>query len=84
MHYELGGLIFGGAYTWRGLFSEFYGICFSKFYEMKLEVFVEFCPWPHLAVKGLSMPSGDEVLRVRNVNNNISRADQQKKVVRNN
>jgi len=21
------GLIFGGAYTWRGLFSEFYGIC---------------------------------------------------------
>ena len=21
-----GGLIFGGAYTWRGLFSEFYGI----------------------------------------------------------
>ena len=23
--YEFGGLIFGGAYTWRGLFSEFYG-----------------------------------------------------------
>ena len=23
------GLIFGGAYTWRGLFSEFYGILFS-------------------------------------------------------
>ena len=22
------GLIFGGAYTWRGLFSEFYGISF--------------------------------------------------------
>ena len=22
---EFGGLIFGGAYTWRGLFSEFYG-----------------------------------------------------------
>ena len=21
------GLIFGGVYTWRGLFSEFYGIC---------------------------------------------------------
>ena len=21
------GLIFGGAYIWRGLFSEFYGIC---------------------------------------------------------
>ena len=24
--YEFGGLIFGGASTWRGLFSEFYGI----------------------------------------------------------
>ena len=23
---SFGGLIFGGAYTWRGLFSEFYGI----------------------------------------------------------
>ena len=26
MRYWFGGLIFGGAYTWRGLFSEFYGI----------------------------------------------------------
>ena len=25
---EFGGLIFGGAYTWRGLFSEFYGNSF--------------------------------------------------------
>ena len=24
--YEFWGLIFGGAYTWRGLFSEIYGI----------------------------------------------------------
>ena len=24
--YDFGGLIHGGAYTWRGLFSEFYGI----------------------------------------------------------
>jgi len=24
--YGFGGLIFGGAYTWRGLFSEFYGL----------------------------------------------------------
>ena len=24
--YDFGGLIFGGAYTWRGLFLEFYGI----------------------------------------------------------
>ena len=26
LRYEFGGLIFGGAHTWRGLFSEFYGI----------------------------------------------------------
>ena len=26
LHHRFGGLIFGGAYTWRGLFSEFYGI----------------------------------------------------------
>ena len=26
MRYDFEGLIFGGAYTWRGLFSEYYGI----------------------------------------------------------
>ena len=26
LRYKFGRLIFGGAYTWRGLFSEFYGI----------------------------------------------------------
>ena len=26
LHYEFGGLIFGGAYTLRGLFSDFYDI----------------------------------------------------------
>ena len=26
MRYDFGGLIFGEAYIWRGLFSEFYGI----------------------------------------------------------
>ena len=26
LHYEFGGLIFGEAYTWRGLFSEFYSM----------------------------------------------------------
>ena len=26
LRYDFGGLTFGGAYTWRGLFSEFYGI----------------------------------------------------------
>jgi len=25
LRYRFGGIIFGGAYTWRGLFSEFYG-----------------------------------------------------------
>ena len=25
LRYRIGGLIFGGAYTWTGLFSEFYG-----------------------------------------------------------
>ena len=26
LHYQFGGLTFGGAYTWRGLFLGFYGI----------------------------------------------------------
>ena len=30
MRYRFGGLIFGGAYTWRDLFSEFYGIVISR------------------------------------------------------
>ena len=30
MRYKFGGLTFGGAYTWRGLFSEFYGILTPK------------------------------------------------------
>ena len=29
LRYEFGGLIFGGAYTWRGLFLEFYDNCVS-------------------------------------------------------
>ena len=43
MHYEFGGLIFGGAYTWRGLFSEFYGnhcVCFG--YSLELTCFTPF------------------------------------------
>ena len=31
LRYRCGGLIFGGAYSWRGLFSEFYGIQLVKF-----------------------------------------------------
>ena len=30
LRYEFGGLLFGGAYTWRGLFSEFYGISINS------------------------------------------------------
>ena len=30
LRYRFGGLIFGGAYTWRGLFSEFYGRLFQS------------------------------------------------------
>ena len=26
LRYDFGGLIFGGAYKWRGIFSEFYGM----------------------------------------------------------
>ena len=29
LRYDFGELIFGGAYTWKGLFSEFYGILLS-------------------------------------------------------
>ena len=29
LHYKFRGLIFGGAYTWTGLFSEFYGMFFA-------------------------------------------------------
>ena len=29
--YRIGGLIFGVAYTWRGLFLEFYGMIFFAF-----------------------------------------------------
>ena len=32
LHYEFGGLIFRGVCTWRGLFSEFYGIIHSKYF----------------------------------------------------
>ena len=31
LRYRFGGLIFGGAYTRRGLFSEFYGMFWDKF-----------------------------------------------------
>ena len=40
LRYEFGGLIFGGAYTWRGLFSEFHG---PPIVGRKFTVFALFC-----------------------------------------
>ena len=34
LRYEFGGLIFGGAHTWRGLFSEFYGTSFTYTFSL--------------------------------------------------
>ena len=31
LRYEFGGLIFGGGYAWRGLFSKFYGNLWCHF-----------------------------------------------------
>ena len=33
LRYDFGGLIFGEVYTWRGLFSEFYGKFFEQGYS---------------------------------------------------
>ena len=33
LRYDFKGLIFGGAYTWRGLFSEFYGMLICTIYD---------------------------------------------------
>ena len=37
LRYEFGGLIFGVAYTWRGLFSEFYGNFVTKCFEISFK-----------------------------------------------
>ena len=41
LRYRFGALIFGGAFTWRGLFSEFYGIYYLSANEITnhLDVF---------------------------------------------
>ena len=41
LRYRFRGLIFGGSYKWRGLFSEFYSICFF-FFSMERSLFHEF------------------------------------------
>ena len=52
LRYEFGGLIFGGAYTWKGLFSEFYGTFHKRGFALsvvfKVRVFGtrEWVKWP--------------------------------------
>ena len=38
LHYQFGGLIFGEAHAWRGLFLEFYGIRSLHSFLVKLNV----------------------------------------------
>ena len=66
LRYPFGGLIFGGACTWKGLFSEFYGICkkarelrhnnFMGLGESVLCNFAERTPMP----KGIENPEKEE------------------------
>ena len=44
LRYEFGGLIFGGAYTWSCLFSEFYGTCFQTEMGLNPYPFVQHIP----------------------------------------
>ena len=67
MCYRFGGLIFGGACTWKGLFLEFYGICkkarelrhnnFMGQGESVLCNFAERAPMP----KGIENPEKEEL-----------------------
>ena len=60
MRYRFGGLIFGGAYTWRGLFSEFYG---------------SFCATPKIVPDRASVnPLGPKSVQHQFSPNNISRS----------
>ena len=46
LRYWFGGLIFGGAYTWRGLFSEFYGNQLTHvdgFCSLKVSIKLQVC-----------------------------------------
>ena len=50
LHYEFGGLIFGGAYTWMGLFSEFYGSSCQKRAQTVIILFLFFRPMKLLSL----------------------------------
>ena len=45
MRYDFGGIIFGGAHTWRGLFSEFYGMSFRSVKRPKRAYKRVLWPW---------------------------------------
>ena len=49
LRYEIGELVFGGAYTWRGLFSAFYGI--SLLWILQLVMY--FLPYERKSKNGL-------------------------------
>ena len=38
LRYRFGGLIFGGAYTWRGFFLEFYGMPYTQLRQCQFEL----------------------------------------------
>ena len=66
MRYEFTGLIFGGAYTWRGLFSEFYGMVFSQLTSTGQILFLVRCFWSVLNTeqadpgRNILLPWGDQ------------------------
>ena len=49
LRYRIGGPIFGGSYTWRGIFSEFYGIYIKSSGALKKDGFNNrpFARWRH-------------------------------------
>ena len=59
--YRFGGLIFGGAYTWRGFFSEFYGISQTEPRCVRR------------AILTLKSPNNDQFSLINNHNKTISR-----------
>ena len=68
MRYRFGGLIFGGAYTRRGLFSEFYSIDLAR---AKSEA-------PFNIYSFLKENTIDKVKTTRTVKNNKNRSNKQK------
>ena len=64
MRYRFGGLIFGEAYTWRGLFSEFYGISSSVQHSffVVITIIVESPPAPACFIESFMVFSNSLVI----------------------